>query len=64
MKRVLRHALQGGAALAAGTRAAAAFRQQDYPSMLVAGVAGAAGVLLLERLLRDGAQAEKENQNG
>ncbi|MFT3717441.1 hypothetical protein [Pseudorhodoferax sp.] len=64
LKRVLRHALQGGAALAAGTRAAAAFQQQDYARMLVATAAGAAGVLIIERLLRDAAQAEQENQDG
>ena len=60
LKRVLRHALQGGTALTAGSCAAAALRQQDYARALVAATAGAAGVLLIERMLRDAAQAEKE----
>ncbi|MCP5225414.1 MAG: hypothetical protein H6946_09880 [Thauera sp.] len=44
LKRVLRHALQGGAAL-------------------VATAAGAAGVLLIERLLRDSAKAVQERKD-
>ncbi len=64
MKRVLRHALQGGAALAAGSQAASAFRRQDYTRMLAVAAAGAAGVLLIERLLRDPAQAEQEREDG
>ncbi|MHB1375569.1 MAG: hypothetical protein ACYC5W_12040 [Thauera sp.] len=63
LKRVLRHALQGGTALAAGSHAAMALRQQDYTRVLVAAAAGAAGVLLIERLLRDAAQARQENKD-
>ncbi|MBP6725681.1 MAG: hypothetical protein KA132_00510 [Thauera sp.] len=63
VKRVLRHALQGGTALAAGSYAAVALRQQDYTGALVAATAGAAGVLLIERLLRDKAQANRENED-
>lgn len=63
VKRVLRHALQGGTALAAGNYAAIALRQQDYTKVLVAATAGAAGVLLIERLLREKAQANRENKD-
>ncbi len=63
LKRVLRHALQGGAALAAGSQAAMAVRRQDYTGALVATAAGAAGVLLIERLLRDGGNAEQEKKD-
>ncbi|MFT3663428.1 hypothetical protein [Piscinibacter sp.] len=52
-KRVLRHALQGGAALAAGQQAAACWQRGDVARALAATAAGAAGVLLIERLLRD-----------
>lgn len=64
LKRVLRHALQGGTALAAGSQAAQALRQRDYTRALAATVAGAAGVLLIEQLLRDAAPSEQENSNG
>jgi hypothetical protein len=64
LKRILRRALQGGAALAAGERAAMAYRQGDYSGMLVATAAGAAGVLLIERLLRDAAPPKQENTHG
>ncbi|MFT3759641.1 hypothetical protein [Thauera sp.] len=64
LKRVLRHALQGGTALAAGTWAAAAVRQQNYAGVLAAAAVGAAGVLIIERLLRDSAQAEQEKHDG
>ena len=63
LKRVLRHALQGGAALAAGSQAAMAVRRQDYTGALVATAAGAAGVLLIERLLRDSATAVQERKD-
>jgi len=63
-KRILRRALQGGAAVAAGERAAMAYRQGDYGGMLVATAAGAAGVLLIERLLRDCAPCKQEKSHG
>lgn len=63
-KRILRRALQGGAAVAAGECAAIAYRQGDYGGMLVATAAGAAGVLLIERLLRDCAPCKQEKSHG
>ena len=63
MKRVLRLALQGGTALAAGNHAAFALRQRDYARVLLAAATGAAGVLIIERLLRDVAQTNREKSN-
>lgn len=63
-KRILRRALQGGAAVAAGERAAMAYRHGDYGGMLAATAAGAAGVLLVERLLRDCAPCKQEKSHG
>lgn len=60
-KRVLRHALQGGTALAAGTHAAAAWCQRDYTRVLLAVATGAASVLLIEQLLRNTQQPSQEN---
>ncbi|EIC30064.1 MULTISPECIES: hypothetical protein [Methylomicrobium] len=51
--RVLRHGLQGGTALAAGSHAARSLHQGDYTSALLSVAVGAAGVLLLENLLTD-----------
>lgn len=64
LKGVARRALQGGTALAAGTQVAASLRQQDYARALIAGAAGAAGVLLIERLLHDAAPSDKEKNHG
>lgn len=64
LKRVLRHALQGGTALAAGTQTASALRQRNYVSALVAAATGAAGVLIIERLLSDNVHVEQEKQHG
>lgn len=50
-RRILRHALQGGAALAAASAAADALRTRDYAALLLAVAAGAAGVVAVERLL-------------
>lgn len=50
-RKVLRHALQGGAALAAATVAAEALSRRDYPLALAAVAAGAAGVMAAESLL-------------
>jgi len=60
LKRVLRHGLQGGTALAAGTRASMALRHRDYSGALIAATAGAIGVLLIENLLRDPARPQEE----
>jgi hypothetical protein len=62
LKRVLRYGLQGGAALAAGSRAAASLRHSDYSGALLSAAAGAAGVLIIESLLRDSVQP-KENEH-
>ncbi|MEE4465330.1 MAG: hypothetical protein A2002_05465 [Pseudomonadales bacterium GWC1_66_9] len=64
LRRVLRQALQGGTAFAAGSRAATAVRQGDYSSALVATVVGAGGVLLIEQLLRDTTRLDKEKRHG
>ncbi|MGQ9368066.1 hypothetical protein [Azospirillum sp. ST 5-10] len=48
---VLRHALQGGAALAAGAAAAEALRGRDVAGAVLAVAAGAAGVVVVEHLL-------------
>ena len=64
LKRMLRHGLQGGAALTAGSRAASALRYGDYSSALIAAAAGAATVLLIENLLRDAARPSKDGHHG
>jgi hypothetical protein len=60
LKRVLRHALPGGTALTAGSRAAEAPDRGDYGRALMAAAAGAAGVLIIENVLRDGAADNRE----
>lgn len=63
-KTVLRHAVQGGSALSAGTIAAEAMLVRDYTLAFTATLAGAAGVWAAETLLRDGfAVAIEENMN-
>lgn len=62
-KRVLRHGLQGGTALAAGSRTAMALRHHDYAGALIATALGAAGVLLIENLMRDSAKPQEEDQH-
>lgn len=65
LKRVLRHALQGGTALAAGAHTAAAFKQGNYLNGLLSAAVGAAGVLAIECMLRDADQSQnKEAVNG
>ncbi|WP_200175091.1 hypothetical protein [Ectothiorhodospira shaposhnikovii] len=65
LRRVVRHGLQGGTALMAGTRAANAVRRGDYLSAVTAAAAGAAGVMIIERLLRPSqAREEKEKEHG
>ncbi|WP_449191795.1 hypothetical protein [Thauera sp.] len=63
LKRVLRHGLQGGTALTAGSAAAHAVRRQDYAAALLAAAAGAAGVLIIERMLRERVQTEQEKKD-
>ncbi|MBR9973319.1 hypothetical protein [Magnetospirillum sulfuroxidans] len=50
-KKVLRMALQGGAALAAGIATAESLRRRDYASALIALAGGAAGIAAAEILL-------------
>jgi hypothetical protein len=64
LKRMLRHGLQGGAALTAGSRAACALRHGDYSSALIAAAAGTAAVLLIENLLRDTARPSEDGHHG
>jgi len=64
LKRVLRHALQGGTAFAAGSRATVALRQGDYSGALLATALGATGVLLIEQLLRDARRLDREKGDG
>lgn len=63
-QRILRHALQGGTALAAGSRAAARLDRGDYAGALMAAAAGAAGVFLIEQLLGADAPANREHKHG
>lgn len=63
-KRVLRHALQGGAALAAGTHAAVSVKQGDYLGAVLATALGAASVLAVERLLQESSSSAPELING
>ena len=64
-RKILRHALQGGAALAAGSVAAEALQSRDYGLALTAMASGAAGVLAAEYLLnRDHSNEDKENGLG
>lgn len=63
-KRVLRHALQGGAALAAGTHAAIAVKQGNYLGAVLATALGAASVLAVERLLQESSTSAPELING
>jgi len=57
--RILRHGLQGGTALAAGSHAAVALRRNDYSEALLSIGIGAAGVLLLEHLLSNKADTQE-----
>lgn len=50
-RKVLRHAVQGGSALAAASVAAEALARRDYSLAVAAVAAGAAGVLAAEYLL-------------
>lgn len=59
-RRVLRHALQGGAALTAGTQAAHSLQRGRWGGALVAVAAGAAAVQLIETLLGDAGREEND----
>ncbi|WP_051340262.1 hypothetical protein [Azospirillum halopraeferens] len=59
-RRVLRLALQGGAALAAGSAAADALSTRDYPAALLALAAGTAGMVVIEHLLNPQSPAQPE----
>lgn len=59
-RKVVRHALQGGAALAAGTVAAEALVRRDVGLAAVAVAAGVAGVTAAELLLDD----KHDEENG
>ena len=57
LARVLRHALQGGAALAAGSRVADALARRDAATVATALAGGAAAIYLVEQLMRPLAQS-------
>ncbi|WP_096701914.1 hypothetical protein [Magnetospirillum sp. 15-1] len=51
-RRILRHGLQGGAALAAGTKAAEAIGRRDYRTGTAAVIAGATVIVAAETALQ------------
>lgn len=59
-KTILRQALQGGIALAAGGTAAAALQRREYAAALLAISGGAAGLIAVDYLLRK--PAHKDNK--
>lgn len=59
-KAILRQALQGGIALAAGGTAAGALQRRDYRTALMAVTGGAAAVVAVDYLLRK--PARKDNK--
>lgn len=61
-RRVLRLALQGGVALAAGAAAAEAANRRDWSRAAAAVAVGALGALALEQLLND--ETDKEIHDG
>ena len=61
-RRALRLALQGGAALAAGSSAAQAWQQQDLGRALTALTLGAASVAAIEYFIKDA--ISKESNDG
>lgn len=63
-RRVLRHALQGGAALTAGTQAARSLQRGQWVGALTAVAAGAAAVQLIETLLGEPAGHDEEHERG
>lgn len=61
-RRILRHAVQGGIALAAGTTASDAALRRDYGSAALAVSAGAAAIIGTELLLSP--SSHKESRHG
>lgn len=59
----LRHALQGGTALAAGCSAADAWQRRNYSGAVLAVATGAAGVVAIDYLMRKAARSDGE-KNG
>ncbi len=57
-RRILRHALQGGAALAAGSAAADSLQRHEYQTALAAVVGGAVGLIAIDYLLRHPADTD------
>lgn len=51
-RKILRHGLQGGAALAAGTKAAECIARRDYATGTAAVMAGAAAIVAAETALQ------------
>ncbi len=62
-RKILRHAVQGGTALAAATAAANALHRRDYGLALAAVAAGAGGLIAAEHLLTPCHQ-DKNEENG
>jgi len=62
-RKILRYALQGGAALAAGAAAAEAVRSRNLAGSVLAVAAGVAGVVAIEHLLNP-ADAPANEENG
>ncbi len=63
-RRLLRRALQGGAALAAGTSAAASLARRDYLPALAAVALGAAGMVAAEVLTDPALITSQETDRG
>lgn len=61
-KAILRQALQGGIALAAGGTAAGALQRRDYRTAVVAVGGGAAAVIAVDYLLRKPARKDNEEK--
>lgn len=55
----LRSALQGGAALAAGSSVARALHRRDYTRVLLAVAGGAAGIVAIDYLTREPAASDQ-----
>lgn len=64
LKRTLRHALQGGVALRAASRAADRVQGGELLPALLAAAEGAVGVFLIEQLLRHPVQPTLETAHG
>lgn len=62
-RKILRRALQGGAALAAGSAAADAVRRHEYQTALAAVVGGAVGLIAIDYLLRHRADIDNQENN-